>query len=568
MFKIPVLDEVVRSFQSLGDAITGDTDAAAARWKNWTNDSFLATGGKMVGLAVASGATAMVGKTDIAADLIEKAGDNGEKFGATALSAVSHVGGIAAQAFTLGIPNPVSGALNGVASGINEVVDKDAQGETNGISWNKLGTEVGVGAAKGAASAGGIIPYAGTAVEQAIRGEKIEFDHKQEWANWGLNVGLSVATAGTVKGTTALTEAGKIGVKRAVAIGGTSGLAMGTGAAIISQEVHSAALDRKMLKKGYRHDRDETLDDGKEYAVYTKEGEEDVFVPKPSKGDIVAQGLMQGVTQGAAAGFQVSKQLEQKEFLKQNYKKRLTEVSEIPDDHVLRGSESTPKKSVSFSDMEERRASSISSGSRMSESRASSVPFRARMSEGRASYVSTGSEISASSKLPNTAEYLASKQLAQELGLKDKYVKLTRRAIEPGAEKGIIVLGNENGRDLFLLQHASDGEFGKFGPFKNPNPEQIRDTLRKAVNPQTKTVNLLGCDVSPEMASQLQRLYSETYPNAKVNILRKGTPGVHRLYINWEDNFYRYWSLGDPNDVLSGPLSELPQHLRNVVSPE
>ena len=123
MFKIPVLDEIVRSFQSLGDAIMGDTDAAARRWKNWTNDSFLATGGKMVGLTVASGATALVGRRDIAVALIKKAGDNGEKFGATALSAVSQVGGIVAQAVTLGISNPVSGALNGVASGINTVVD-------------------------------------------------------------------------------------------------------------------------------------------------------------------------------------------------------------------------------------------------------------------------------------------------------------------------------------------------------------------------------------------------------------------------------------------------------------
>lgn len=215
MFKIPVLDEIVRSFQSLGDAIMGDTAAASQRWKNWTNDSFLATGGKMVGLTVASGATALVGKTDIAVDLIKKAGDNGEKFGANCLSAVSQVGGIVAQAVTLGISNPVSGALNGVASGINTVVDKDADGGTNGISWRALGTEAGVGAAKGAASSGGIIPYAGTAVEQKIRGEKIEFDHKREWAYWGLNVGLSLVTVGTLKGTAALTEAGKFRVKSA-----------------------------------------------------------------------------------------------------------------------------------------------------------------------------------------------------------------------------------------------------------------------------------------------------------------------------------------------------------------
>ena len=538
MFKIPVLDEVVRAFQSLGDAITGDTDAAAARWENWTNDSFLATGGKMVGLTVASGATAMVGRTDIAADLIKKAGDNGEKFGATALSAVSHVGGIAAQAVTLGIPNPVSGALNGVASGINTVVDNDAQGETNGISWNTLGTEVGVGAAKGAASAGGIIPYAGTAVEQTIRGENIEFDHQQEWANWGLNVGLSVATAGTVKGTAALTEAGKIGVKRAAAIGGASGLATGTGAAFISQEIYSAALDRKMRKKGYSHDRDETLDDGKEYAVYTKEGEKDVLVPKPSRGDIVAQGLMQGV-QGAAAGaVQARKQLKQK---------RLTEISEIPEDYAL----NFPS---------ERKATANKARESVRQSRASTFL------ENRARSVSSGSEISYSDRLSRTFEFRANDKLAREAGLQGKHIKLTRKAIEPGAEKGINVLANENGKDIFLLQHASNGEDGKFGPFPNLRPEQIRDTLRKVVNFNTETISLLGCDVSPEMASRLQGLYSRTHPNLKVKILPKNetAPGKHLLKVSPEGNFFEYWSDGDPKDVMKGPLKELPWRLRDV----
>lgn len=284
MFKIPVLDEVGRSFQSLGDAIKGDTESAARRWENWTNDSFLGTGGKTVGYAVASGATAIVGKTDTAADLIKKAGDNGEKFGATVVSGVAQAGGAAAQAASFGIPNPVSGALNGFASGVNRVIDEDARDGENGISWEKLGKEGGIGAAKGGAGAGGIIPYAGTAVEQAIRGEKVEFDHEQEWSNWGINAALTVATAGAAKGTAALKEAGKVGAKRAVAIKGASKMAMGKGAAFLSQEVQSAALQRKMEKKGYKYDRDEKLDDGREYAVYTKEGEQDMYVPKSDMG--------------------------------------------------------------------------------------------------------------------------------------------------------------------------------------------------------------------------------------------------------------------------------------------
>ena len=335
MFKIPIVDEVVRSVQSLGDAITGDTAAARRRWENWTNDSFLATGGKTIGVTVASGATAMVGKTDTAAELIKKAGENGQIFGATAISSVSQVGGIAAQAVSFGVPNPVSGALNGFASGVNRIIDEDAKGGTTGISWDRLGKEGGIDAAKGAASCGGIIPYAGTAVEKKIRGQKVEFDDKQELANWGINIALVVGTAGTLKGTAALNEAGKIGVKRAVAIGGTSGIAMGSGATFFSQKVQSAALERKLKKDGYKYDRDEKLDDGREYAVYTKEGEKDIYVPKPGKGNIVAQGLLQGVVQGAGAGFQVKEHLKENEFLPQNSKNLPAEVGGIPDDHVV-----------------------------------------------------------------------------------------------------------------------------------------------------------------------------------------------------------------------------------------
>ena len=264
MSKIPFVDEVTRSVQSLGDAIKGDPAAARRRWKNWKNDSFLATGGKTVGLTAAAGATAMVGKTDKAGKLIKKAGENGEKFGATAISSVSQVGGIAAQACTLGVPNPVSGALNGFASDVNRIVDEDAKCGTYGISWDDLGKEGGIGAAKGAASSGGIIPYAGTAVEKKIRGEEIEFDHKQEWANWGVNAVLTAGTAGT-----------------AGVIGGISGIAIGSGAAFICNEVQSAAVEGKMRKSGYKYDHDEKLGDGREYAVYTKKGERDIYyVPK------------------------------------------------------------------------------------------------------------------------------------------------------------------------------------------------------------------------------------------------------------------------------------------------
>jgi hypothetical protein len=54
----------------LGDVICGNPEKAAKRWENWTEDSFLSNFGKTVGLTVASGATAMVGETEITSNLI------------------------------------------------------------------------------------------------------------------------------------------------------------------------------------------------------------------------------------------------------------------------------------------------------------------------------------------------------------------------------------------------------------------------------------------------------------------------------------------------------------------
>ncbi|XP_068711747.1 uncharacterized protein [Montipora foliosa] len=311
MTKIPVIDEVVRSVQSIGDAITGDTAAARRRWDNWESDSFLATAGKAGSLVLFSGVCTMVGETDKATKFKKEACKNGEKFGATAISSLLQVGRIAVQAATYGAPNPLSGALNGFASGVNRIVDEDAKRGTHGISWGDLWKEGGIGAA----SSGGIVPYAGTAFEKFLRGEKVEVDHREEWANCFINAALTVGTVGTVKGTAALTKAGKIGVKTAMAIGGTSGLAMGSGAAFISQEVQSAALERKMKKDGYKYNRDEKLDDGREHAVYTKEGEPDIYAPKPDLGDIVTQGVMHGVTTAVAVKLEVQKQLIQNESL-------------------------------------------------------------------------------------------------------------------------------------------------------------------------------------------------------------------------------------------------------------
>ncbi|XP_068738958.1 uncharacterized protein [Montipora capricornis] len=326
MTKIPIMDEFVRSVQSFGDAIImGDKAAAQRRWENYHSDSFIGSAGMVGGSLLAAGIGVMFGNTNKSAEFIKEASEHVQRFGATAISTASHIGGMGAQAVTLGVPNPVSGALNGFASGVNRIVDEDAKRGKSGISWDDLGKEGGIGAAKGAASSGGIIPYAGTAVEKELRGEEIEFDHRQEWANWSINATLSLATPVAVKKTAGMANAGKIGVKKALAIGGTSGLAMGSGAAFISQEVQSAALERKMKKDGYKYDRDVQLDDGREYAVYTKKGMRDIRVPKPDLGDILAQGVVHGVTTAVAVKFEVKKQLKQNESLPENYDKRQAE---------------------------------------------------------------------------------------------------------------------------------------------------------------------------------------------------------------------------------------------------
>ena len=52
-----------------------------------------------------------MGQTETAKKLIEKAGDSGQKLGGMAISSLYQAGGVAGEILTLGIPNPVSGAL-------------------------------------------------------------------------------------------------------------------------------------------------------------------------------------------------------------------------------------------------------------------------------------------------------------------------------------------------------------------------------------------------------------------------------------------------------------------------
>ena len=52
-----------------------------------------------------------MGQTETAKELIEKAGDSGQKLGGMAISSLYQAGGIAGESLTLGILIPASGAL-------------------------------------------------------------------------------------------------------------------------------------------------------------------------------------------------------------------------------------------------------------------------------------------------------------------------------------------------------------------------------------------------------------------------------------------------------------------------
>jgi hypothetical protein len=74
--------------------ICGNAEKDAQRWKNWTEDSFLFNFHKTVGLTVASGVIVMIWESEIASNLISKAGDSVQKLGGMALSSTSQIRGI------------------------------------------------------------------------------------------------------------------------------------------------------------------------------------------------------------------------------------------------------------------------------------------------------------------------------------------------------------------------------------------------------------------------------------------------------------------------------------------
>jgi len=194
--KIPILDELTRSVESLVDVISGDPEGASERWENYGSDSVLGTAGVTIGNTVAAGATAMVGETDLAEELINDAGKAGENLGATAAAAATEVAGTTARIATLGLPNPVSGALNEGAAGMGAAIDESAdRGET--VDWEEFGKETVVGLAAGAVSCDGMIPYVGKMTENAVREdvfdeeldeEAYKFDHAEEMTSWAWNL--------------------------------------------------------------------------------------------------------------------------------------------------------------------------------------------------------------------------------------------------------------------------------------------------------------------------------------------------------------------------------------------
>jgi hypothetical protein len=83
----------------------------------------------------------------------------------------------------------------------------------------------------------------------------MEFDHGEEWAQWGINVGTTAITAGTAKGVGKLSSMGKMGLKSAMGTGFAVGTVTGVGSGYISQKLHSSKLQDRLIDQGFEFDR-------------------------------------------------------------------------------------------------------------------------------------------------------------------------------------------------------------------------------------------------------------------------------------------------------------------------
>jgi hypothetical protein len=307
--KIPVLDEAIRTVQSTGDFIVGNTERAESRWSNYFKDSAIGTAGALTVGAVGAAGAAVVGNDSAERKCAKIASSSLQKLGAVSLSSVSEVGGIGLQTLTMGVPNPLSGALNGFANGMNKAIDENAK--QRGIKWENFAKEGIIAGVKGGVSSGGIIPYVGTMSEQALRGQRIKVHHKQELIGSVFNVGLTCLNAGAA----AETAKSILGPKCPAAVADAVGFTSGASANIATEVVNCEAEMRKIMKEGYAYYKDTKIDNGIEYEVFRENGSPDTYVSKVYLGGETSSDIQSPCTQ-ALSTYKKGKAEEQKKNAK------------------------------------------------------------------------------------------------------------------------------------------------------------------------------------------------------------------------------------------------------------
>ncbi|CAF1667528.1 unnamed protein product [Adineta ricciae] len=138
-----------------------------------------------------------------------------------------------------------------------------------------------------------------------------------------------------------------------------------------------------------------------------------------------------------------------------------------------------------------------------------------------------------SDTINDTWEYEANKSVGTTHGLQSKVVKLPHDC----SKRGIQLLIGENNSSVTLIQHAGDGQYGPFIGSPEERAYALLRTIRKNVDRNTQTVNLLGCHVDKTFVQKFQALLDENgYSHITVQVLRdmsiRIVPGEWSLYID------------------------------------
>ncbi len=116
-----------------------------------------------------------------------------------------------------------------------------------------------------------------------------------------------------------------------------------------------------------------------------------------------------------------------------------------------------------------------------------------------------------------------------------------------------------------MVQHAGPS---RFGPFSPDQADELVRTLRKNIGPNTRSVNLLGCQVDRGFATEVDRLLSLAGDNTWVSVL---TDAPLPDWVRGQEQ-YRLWIDGDSFFVMelntqqmSGwlPIANMNEYLRH-----